>query len=505
MDMSQIMKMAELASKAQEQCNDGSSSSSNLPPIQAPSNPEDAKKAAHQMAIRMGCDPKIADDLLTKFESMSHGDLMNTFSTEIGAKPDVQEQMKNMDPTKIFSDMQNFMANNSLSATPTPQNAAAAASTSSSSTSSAPDHSASLQEEVQKQAMDAFKRVAQIRQAGNNFFKKGNLKSAAQKYEEGLRAIRLCPNYEDSEHLTAMELNLALCRLKSGESRDCIALCTGVLARDPDNVKALFRRAKAHTELNRLPAAEEDLARAAELSPDDEAIRLELCSLHERMDDEEVLVCSSSDGSVCSSPPPCSERSTDTKSHPIFSPSSSVSTDTSAQLFRPAASSSSSSSDTESRPPARPLAGTDFLPTIAPQRVVKSTTQYHQAQQHQAKASSAASQHRRDNLPDENATPALDEIRDGFWTWVEGVKSLVQAPSSLAFSSAKQSRQQHLQARNKDLGRRGQCCMFLGVPALERPMPVVPKQPEPSPKKSARRRTSSRRGGTSADAPMFAP
>ena len=100
-----------------------------------------------------------------------------------------------------------------------------------------------------------------------------------------------------------MELNLALCRLKSKEPRDCIALCSGVLTREPNNVKALFRRAKAHVALNRLPAAEEDLARAAELAPEDDNIREELCALHEQMDDEEVLVCSSDGSSICSPSP----------------------------------------------------------------------------------------------------------------------------------------------------------------------------------------------------------
>ena len=63
MDVQQMMKMAELAQKAQDECNNGAGGS-DLPPIAPPNNPDEAKKAAHAMALRMGCDPKAADDMV---------------------------------------------------------------------------------------------------------------------------------------------------------------------------------------------------------------------------------------------------------------------------------------------------------------------------------------------------------------------------------------------------------------------------------------------------------
>ena len=66
MDVQQLMKMAELAQTAQNDCNN-SAGASGLPPIAAPNDPEEAKKAAHQMALRMGCDPKVADDMVNIF------------------------------------------------------------------------------------------------------------------------------------------------------------------------------------------------------------------------------------------------------------------------------------------------------------------------------------------------------------------------------------------------------------------------------------------------------
>ena len=350
---------------------------------------------------------------MAKFESMSHTDLMNTFSQEIGATPEQTDRLNNLDPSNLFADMQNFMANQSISPTdPTQQQPPVPA--------------------VVPQP-DAFKKVAIIREAGNKFFKAGDTKNASVKYEEGLRAIRDCPNYEQSEHLTAMELNLALCRLKSkpSEPRDCIALCSGVLNREHDNVKALFRRAKAHIKLNRLPAAEEDLARAAELAPDDDNIREELCALHEQMDDEEVLVCSSDGSSVCSSASPSPDRSQMTKpaTAPTVSPVSSASTEApqpAAQLFRPV--SATSTESVAERPPARPLgdttAATSFFPTIVSPKLVSTDDQKKQAR---AQATTrlpprprTTRASRREHVP-EGATPALDEIRDGFWEWVEGV------------------------------------------------------------------------------------
>ena len=60
-------------------------------------------------------------------------------------------------------------------------------------------------------------------------------------------------------------LNLAQCELKLGELYACIEHCGEVLAIDPDNVKALFRRGRARATVWEVDGARQDLERAAQL------------------------------------------------------------------------------------------------------------------------------------------------------------------------------------------------------------------------------------------------
>ena len=61
-------------------------------------------------------------------------------------------------------------------------------------------------------------------------------------------------------------LNYAQCKLIFGEYNEVVTHTTTVLEFDPDNVKALFRRAKAHAGLWNLTEAEHDFERAITLN-----------------------------------------------------------------------------------------------------------------------------------------------------------------------------------------------------------------------------------------------
>lgn len=72
---------------------------------------------------------------------------------------------------------------------------------------------------------------------------------------------------ELAKHKVPLLLNYAQCRLLAQDYYSVIEHCTEVLQLDPDNVKALFRRAKAHYGAWNPQEAREDFQRAAELDP----------------------------------------------------------------------------------------------------------------------------------------------------------------------------------------------------------------------------------------------
>lgn len=86
--------------------------------------------------------------------------------------------------------------------------------------------------------------------------------------------------------LIALHLNLALCAAKAEQPREARRHAEIALGANPDNVKALFRRATALVALGDYDAALQDLQRAAELQPQDRAIREELRALRRRMEDD---------------------------------------------------------------------------------------------------------------------------------------------------------------------------------------------------------------------------
>lgn len=77
-------------------------------------------------------------------------------------------------------------------------------------------------------------------------------------------------------------LNYAQCKLLEKDYYPVIEHCTTVLESEPSNVKALFRRGKAHIAVWNCREGEEDLKRAAELDPAlQKAVQKELRELEE--------------------------------------------------------------------------------------------------------------------------------------------------------------------------------------------------------------------------------
>lgn len=126
-------------------------------------------------------------------------------------------------------------------------------------------------------AMNDSERISSIpslREEGNTRYKEGNYKEASTKYSEALGRLeqlmlREKPNDEEWNKLNEMKmpllLNYAQCQLLQGEYYTVIEHCTTVLDKDPDNVKALFRRGRAYVEVFSPEEAKRDLEKAARL------------------------------------------------------------------------------------------------------------------------------------------------------------------------------------------------------------------------------------------------
>ncbi|KAK8930797.1 Peptidyl-prolyl cis-trans isomerase FKBP42 [Platanthera zijinensis] len=119
---------------------------------------------------------------------------------------------------------------------------------------------------------------------GNTLFKNEKLEEAMQQYEMAIAYMgddfmfQLFGKYRDMALgvKNPCHLNLAACLIKLKRYEEAIGHCSIVLAEDEKNVKALFRRGKARSELGQTDAAREDFEKAKKTAPQDTAITREL-------------------------------------------------------------------------------------------------------------------------------------------------------------------------------------------------------------------------------------
>jgi len=106
---------------------------------------------------------------------------------------------------------------------------------------------------------------------GAKLFKAKRFELALQKYKGVTEMLSSLDNFsneqkeEANELKGASELNKAACYLQLGDPTSALSTCNGILKTDRHNVKALFRRAKAHYERGEHVEAEKDLIRVSEL------------------------------------------------------------------------------------------------------------------------------------------------------------------------------------------------------------------------------------------------
>ncbi|CAN1132620.1 Peptidyl-prolyl cis-trans isomerase FKBP42 [Linum perenne] len=129
---------------------------------------------------------------------------------------------------------------------------------------------------------------------GNKLFKEEKLEEAMQQYEMAIAYMgddfmfQLFGKYREMALAVKnpCHLNMAACLIKLKRYDEAIAQCSIVLSEEENNVKALYRRGKAKTELGQTDAAREDFQKARKYAPEDKAIVKELRQLAE--DDKAV-------------------------------------------------------------------------------------------------------------------------------------------------------------------------------------------------------------------------
>ncbi|XP_037376741.1 FK506-binding protein-like [Talpa occidentalis] len=113
------------------------------------------------------------------------------------------------------------------------------------------------------------------RARGTELFRAGNPEGAARCYGRALRLLLTLPPPGSPER-TALHANLAACQLLLGLPLLAAQSCDRVLEREPDHLKALYRRGVAQAALGNLDKAIADLKKVLALDPQNRAAQEEL-------------------------------------------------------------------------------------------------------------------------------------------------------------------------------------------------------------------------------------
>ncbi|KAL4223132.1 Aryl-hydrocarbon-interacting protein-like 1 [Mactra antiquata] len=123
---------------------------------------------------------------------------------------------------------------------------------------------------------EKIKHIPNLKERGNELYKQKQYTEAADKYAEAIGLLEQLvmkekpgdPEWNEIEdQKIPFLLNFSQCKLLLNDYYPVIEHTTTVLKRDSDNVKALFRRAKAHVGAWNPEEAKQDFERVMELDP----------------------------------------------------------------------------------------------------------------------------------------------------------------------------------------------------------------------------------------------
>lgn len=140
--------------------------------------------------------------------------------------------------------------------------------------------------------------ISALREEGNALYKQGNHDGASGKYFEALsyleeQIIKEKPQSDEWYAIANLKvpllLNYAQCKLLEEEYAEVIRHTTSVLEIDPGNIKALYRRGRAHSASWDVHGATLDLRRAVELDASlGSAVEKELRTLTQRVKEKDA-------------------------------------------------------------------------------------------------------------------------------------------------------------------------------------------------------------------------
>jgi len=118
-------------------------------------------------------------------------------------------------------------------------------------------------------------RLSQLKDAGSEIFKSGRIRYALTRYVAGARMYEheKTPTEEAKSILKLVHLNEAMCNLKLEQFAKVETACSKVLKEEPENVKALYRRAQALFKLGEFDRAMADAKRGLEIEPSNSDLR----------------------------------------------------------------------------------------------------------------------------------------------------------------------------------------------------------------------------------------
>ncbi|XP_024386758.1 peptidyl-prolyl cis-trans isomerase CYP40 [Physcomitrium patens] len=136
--------------------------------------------------------------------------------------------------------------------------------------------------------------VDSARALGNEFFKKGDYKTALRKYRKALRYLDVCWEKEELDETRSNSLrktksliltNSAACKLKLEDPRGALTDCEYAMQTGVDNVKALFRQGQAYLAIGDIDSALMSLTKASNIEPNDTGIKRELAMARRKINE----------------------------------------------------------------------------------------------------------------------------------------------------------------------------------------------------------------------------
>ncbi|KAF2075249.1 hypothetical protein CYY_003467 [Polysphondylium violaceum] len=117
----------------------------------------------------------------------------------------------------------------------------------------------------------------EIKNTGNDFFKKSDFNTAIQFYKKALRYLDCCSKIDGlvDTQFTCYN-NMSLCYLKINKANEALEACKQALSIKPDDAKALFRRAKAKALLKEYDDAIADFKLVLEKDPSNKEASVEI-------------------------------------------------------------------------------------------------------------------------------------------------------------------------------------------------------------------------------------